>query len=107
MFWPSETSTSTCLSLATIYSGLYRFLGKSVLLDAKRHNSSRTTSTRAIKPSVFSDIDAARFHHRLLTALMPTFTVRWRWRWWWWWWWWWSGAAAKAGSNVVIDGIGG
>ena len=46
ILWPCETSTSTCLSLATISSGLYLFLGISVLLDAKRHTSSRTTSTR-------------------------------------------------------------
>src|SRR3974390_1383105 len=54
MLWPCETSTSTCLSLATISSGLYLFRGISVLLDAKRHNSSRTTPTRAD-------------HHRLTT----------------------------------------
>src|SRR4029453_5219336 len=47
MFWPCETSTSTCLSLATISSGLNLLLGISVLLDAKRHNLKRTTSTRA------------------------------------------------------------
>jgi opacity protein-like surface antigen len=43
---PCETTTSTCLSFATISSGLYLFLGISVLLDAKRHTSSRTTSMR-------------------------------------------------------------
>src|SRR5262245_23257203 len=47
MLVPCETSTSTCLNLATISSGLYLFLAKSVLLDAKSHTSSRTTSTRA------------------------------------------------------------
>ena len=35
MLWPCETSTSTCLSFATISSGLYLLLGISVLLDAK------------------------------------------------------------------------
>src|SRR3974377_298387 len=44
MLAPCETSTSTCRSFATISSGLYLFLGISVLLDAKRHSSSRTTS---------------------------------------------------------------
>src|SRR3974390_1743089 len=44
MLAPCETSTSTCRSFATISSGLYLFLGISVLLDAKRHTSSRTTS---------------------------------------------------------------
>src|SRR3974390_334005 len=44
MFWPCETRTSTCRNFATISSGVYFFLGISVLLDAKRHSSSRTTS---------------------------------------------------------------
>src|SRR5665213_4089808 len=44
MFWPCETSTSICRNFATISSGAYLFLGISVLLDAKRHSSSRTTS---------------------------------------------------------------
>src|SRR3974377_1661327 len=44
MLAPCETSTSPCRSFATISSGLYLFLGISVLLDAKRHTSSRTTS---------------------------------------------------------------
>jgi hypothetical protein len=35
MLAPCETSTSTYLSLATISSGLYLFLGISVLLDAQ------------------------------------------------------------------------
>src|SRR5215471_6319792 len=35
MFWPCETRTSTCRSLATISSGLYRFLAIAVLLDVK------------------------------------------------------------------------
>src|SRR5215813_6319803 len=35
MFWPCETRTSTCLSFATISSGLYRFLAIAVLLDVK------------------------------------------------------------------------
>src|SRR5262249_46112899 len=35
MFWPCETSTSTCRSFATISSGLYRFLAIAVLLDVK------------------------------------------------------------------------
>src|SRR5664279_2442224 len=47
MPWPCETKTSTCRSFVTISSGLCLFLGISVLLDAKRHTSSRTTSTRA------------------------------------------------------------
>src|SRR5262245_5941038 len=33
MFWPCETRTSTCRNLATISSGLYRFLAITVLLD--------------------------------------------------------------------------
>jgi hypothetical protein len=47
MPWPCETRTSTCRSFVTISSGLCLFLGISVLLDAKRHTSSRTTSSRA------------------------------------------------------------
>src|SRR6516225_1227279 len=47
MFWPCETRTSTCRSFATISSGLYRFLAITVLLDVKRHTSSRTTSVGA------------------------------------------------------------
>src|ERR1700756_3136581 len=35
MFWPGETRTSTCRNLATISSGLYRFLAITVLLDVK------------------------------------------------------------------------
>src|SRR5262249_23316794 len=35
MFWPCETRTSTCRNLATISSGLYRFLAITVLLDLK------------------------------------------------------------------------
>jgi hypothetical protein len=35
MLDPCETSTSICLSFATISSGLYFFLGKSVLLYEK------------------------------------------------------------------------
>jgi hypothetical protein len=33
--FPCEISTSTCQSFATISSGLYRFLGIAVLLDAE------------------------------------------------------------------------
>src|SRR5262249_46119573 len=33
MFWPCETRTSICRNLATISSGLYRFLAIAVLLD--------------------------------------------------------------------------
>ena len=47
MPWPCETRTSTCRSFVTISSGLCLFLGISVLLDAKRHTSGRTNSTRA------------------------------------------------------------
>src|SRR5450631_4311106 len=47
MPWPCETRTSTCRSFVKISSGLCLFLGISVLLDAKRHTSSRTTSSRA------------------------------------------------------------
>src|SRR5450759_4033938 len=47
MPWPCETRTSTCRSFVTISSGLCLFLGISVLLDAKRHTSGRTTSSRA------------------------------------------------------------
>src|SRR5450830_2105197 len=43
MPWPCETRTSTCRSLVTISSGLRLFLGITILLDAKRHTSSRTT----------------------------------------------------------------
>src|SRR5215469_8328453 len=35
MFWPCETRTSICRNLATISSGLYRFLAIAVLLDVK------------------------------------------------------------------------
>src|SRR5205085_11351524 len=35
MFWPCETRTSICRNLATISSGLYRFLAITVLLDVK------------------------------------------------------------------------
>src|SRR6476620_6688250 len=35
MFWPCDTRTSTCRNLATISSGLYRFLAITVLLDVK------------------------------------------------------------------------
>src|SRR2546423_7151502 len=35
MFWPCETRTSTCRNLATISSGLSRFLAITVLLDVK------------------------------------------------------------------------
>src|SRR5262245_10174502 len=45
LIWPCETRTSTCRNFATISSGLYRFLAITVLLDVKRHTSSRTTST--------------------------------------------------------------
>jgi hypothetical protein len=45
--WPCETRTSTWRSFATISSGLYRFLAIAVLLDVKRHTSSRTTSMGA------------------------------------------------------------
>src|SRR3974390_112515 len=44
IFWPCETRTSTCRNFATISSAMYPFLGILVLLDAKRHSSSRTTS---------------------------------------------------------------
>src|SRR5262249_50476738 len=47
MACPCETRTSTCRSFATISSGLYRFLAITVLLDVKRHTSSRTTSMGA------------------------------------------------------------
>jgi hypothetical protein len=47
MPWPYETRTSTCRSFVTISSGLCLFLGISVLLDARRHTSNRTTSSRA------------------------------------------------------------
>src|SRR5262245_56313452 len=47
MACPCETRTSTCRSFATISSGLYRFLAIAVLLDVKRHTSSRTTSMGA------------------------------------------------------------
>src|SRR5271169_1988023 len=43
MFWPCETRTSTCRNFATISSGVYLFLGISVLLHVKRHSSRRTT----------------------------------------------------------------
>src|SRR5208282_627884 len=43
MFWPCETSTSTCRSFATISSGVYLFFGIAVLLHVKRHSSARTT----------------------------------------------------------------
>src|SRR5262249_10170700 len=35
LFWPCETRTSICRNLATISSGLYRFLAIAVLLDVK------------------------------------------------------------------------
>lgn len=38
-----ETSTSTCPSLATISSGLYRFPRRIGLINAKMHTSSPTT----------------------------------------------------------------
>jgi hypothetical protein len=38
-----------------ISSGLYLFLGISVLLDAKRHTSSRTTSTGVAQRRLFVD----------------------------------------------------
>src|SRR4051794_9913642 len=44
MFWPCETTTSTCRNFATISSGVYRFFGIAVLLHVKRHSSGRTTS---------------------------------------------------------------
>src|SRR3954471_5137577 len=44
MVAPCEASTSTCRSFVTISSGLYLFLGISVLLDAKSHRSGRTNS---------------------------------------------------------------
>src|SRR6185369_10438272 len=47
MFWPCDTRTSTCRNLATISSGLYRFLAITVLLDVKDIISSRTTSVGA------------------------------------------------------------
>src|SRR5262249_14081336 len=50
MACPCETRTSTCRSFATISSGLYRFLAITVLLDVKRHTSSRTTSMGADHP---------------------------------------------------------
>src|SRR5450830_797057 len=43
MPWPCETRTSTCRSFVTISSGLSLFVGITILLDAKRHTSSRTT----------------------------------------------------------------
>src|SRR5271167_4310707 len=43
MFWPCDTSTSTCRSFATISSGVYLFFGIAVLLHVKRHSSARTT----------------------------------------------------------------
>src|SRR5215217_3653809 len=39
ILWPCETSTSTCRNFATIASGLWRFLGIPVLLDASSHTS--------------------------------------------------------------------
>jgi hypothetical protein len=36
MVWPCETKTSTCLSLATISSGLYLLLGISVLVGCQK-----------------------------------------------------------------------
>jgi hypothetical protein len=49
--------------LATISSGLNLLLGISVLLDAKRHTSSRTTSTRAdqSRAQLFQDVIALSF----------------------------------------------
>src|SRR6185437_15466109 len=35
MFWPCETTTSTCRNFATISSGVYRFFGIAVLLHVK------------------------------------------------------------------------
>src|SRR5262249_53254258 len=52
MACPCETRTSTCRSFATISSGLYRFLAITVLLDVKRHTSSRTTSMGADQRAV-------------------------------------------------------
>src|SRR5262245_34583722 len=37
MSWPWETRTSTCRNLATISSGLYRFLAIAVLLDVETY----------------------------------------------------------------------
>src|SRR5262249_33194038 len=54
MACPCETRTSTCRSFATISSGLYRFLAITVLLDVKRHTSSRTTSMGADQYSISS-----------------------------------------------------
>src|ERR1039458_329155 len=56
MPWPCETRTSTCRSFVTISSGLCLFLGISVLLDAKRHTSGRTTSSRADHKAVLEDL---------------------------------------------------
>jgi hypothetical protein len=41
------SNPSICRNFATISSGVYRFFGILVLLDAKRYSSSRTTSKRA------------------------------------------------------------
>ena len=43
-FCPCDTRTPTCRNLATMFSGVCLLLGISVLLNAKRHWSSQTTS---------------------------------------------------------------
>src|ERR1700690_1756274 len=69
MPWPCETRTSTCRSFVTISSGLCLFLGISVLLDAKRHTSSRTTSSRADQLNLFLGMTQAPFQAHFLTTL--------------------------------------
>jgi hypothetical protein len=69
MPWPCETRTSTCRSFVTISSGLCLFLGISVLLDAKRHASSRTTSSRADQLNLFLGMTQAPFQAHFLTTL--------------------------------------
>ena len=73
MPWPCETRTSTCRSFVTISSGLCLFLGISVLLDAKRHTSSRATSTRA-DHRIVREVKVASEPEALLAVLAnPTY----------------------------------
>ena len=59
---PCQPDTSICRGLAKIFSGLWRFLGISVLLSAKRHISFQITQHRRYQlgvgyPEIWEEVE--------------------------------------------------
>src|SRR5208283_2307815 len=75
MFWPCDTSTSTCRSFATISSGVYLFFGIAVLLHVKRHTSGRTTFQGEDHPLETALLTHHRHKRPICAALHATKTA--------------------------------